>query len=214
MVGKKKIQVVYWKYRHDLQNKTKNYICGRFISIITSRMSDIWYFVLYYFPDITLQLACLSINIEWHNLCLGSHVRIRFEQQSFFFQQLYLQSTVRRDFLPLGDLQTWKVMTALILGFPANLLLLLTGDVTPTQTIAWWNHRRYEGRQISHTRWHTSHSATSGHLLEDLLPDLLHLANQNSAGCYLITQFIVSHHLRLHWPFHFFFFRPFFASSF
>lgn len=73
-----------------------------------------------------------------------------------------------------------------------------------TQTIAWWNHRRYEGRQISHTRWHTRLSATSGHLLEDLLPDLLHLANQNSAGCYLITHFIVSHHPRLHWPFHFF----------
>lgn len=121
-----------------------------------------------------------------------------------FFQQLYLQSTVRRDFLPLGDLQTWKVMTALILGFPANLLLLLTGDVTPIQTMAWWNHRRYEERQISHTRWHTRLSATSGHLLEDLLPDLLHLANQNSAGCYLITHFIVSHHPRLHWPFHFF----------
>lgn len=122
-----------------------------------------------------------------------------------FFQQLYLQSTVRRDFLPLGDLQSWKVMTALILGFPANLLLLLTGE-------EWMGgspqYKRWRNETIGGTRsgkYHThADTQTSGHLLEDLLPDLLHLANQNSAGCYLITHFIVSHHPRLHWSFHFF----------
>lgn len=101
---------------------------------------------------------------------------------TLFFSSYICSQLSEGIFFHSEILQTWKVLTALILGFPANLLLLLTGDVIPTHNDHVMKPSKVRGSaNITHTRWHTHPSATSRHLLEILLPDLLYLANQNTA---------------------------------
>lgn len=157
MVGKKKIQVVYWKYRHTIYKiRQKLYlpqICFH------NHLKNIWYLVI---CAVLFPWYNFAINMSFNKYWVAQFVFRLSCQDSLwatklFFQQLYLQSTVRRDFLPLGGLHTWKVMTALILGFPANLLLLLTGDVTPT-------HKRLRDETIGGTRSGKYHTHADTHV--------------------------------------------------
>lgn len=208
MVGKKKIQVVYWKYRHTIYKiRQKLYlpqICFH------NHLKNIWYLVIcaVLFPWYNFAIS-MSFNKYW----VAQFVFRLSCQDSLWATKLFFSAVIfavncQKGFPSSRRFTHLKSHDSLNPGISCQPVTAPHWRCHPNTNDCVMKPSRYEGRQISHTRWHTRLSATSAHLLEDLLPDLLHLANQNSAGCYLITHFIVSHHPRLHWPFHFF------ASSF